>query len=71
MKGKHAQKKAGAGGAMAPTALSLKTQGRGGGGLGGLQTRIGPGCPPGSGTQKFVYQIWPMSFFCKFHCFCP
>ena len=42
MKGKHAQKNFGAVGAMAPTPLSLKTQG--GGGV--LHTRTGPGRTP-------------------------
>ena len=45
MKGKHAQKNFGAIGAMAPTPLSLKTRG-GGGGWGVSHTRTGPGRPP-------------------------
>ena len=45
MKGKHAQKNFGAFGAMAPTLLSLKTRG-GGGGWGVSHTRTGPGRPP-------------------------
>ena len=45
MKGKHAQKKFGAIGTMAPTPLSLKTLG-GGGGWGVSHTRTGPGRPP-------------------------
>ena len=45
MNGKHAQKNFGAVGAMAPTPLSLKTLG-GGGGWGVSHTRTGPGRPP-------------------------
>ena len=45
MKGKHAKKNFGAVGAMAPTPLSLKTLG-GGGGWGVSHTRTGPSRPP-------------------------
>ena len=47
MKGRHAQKNFGAVGTMAPTLLSLKTRG-GGGGLGGVayKDRARPPPPP-------------------------
>ena len=46
MNGKHAQKKFGAVGVMAPTPPSLKTPGRGGGGLGGVEYKDRPPPPP-------------------------
>ena len=46
MKGKHAQKDYGAVGAMAPTPLSLKTPGGGGGGLGGVAYKDRARPPP-------------------------
>ena len=51
MKGKHAQKKFGGVGAMAPTPLSLKPRGGGvEGGSGVSHTRTGAGRPPREGT---------------------
>ena len=48
MKGKHAQKKFGAVGAMPPNPLSIKTRGGGGGGLGGGGQGPGPAAPHGN-----------------------
>ena len=52
MKGKHAQKNFGAVGAMAPTPLSLKTQGGGEGG-GGVAYKDRGRPPPVSTTSSY------------------
>ena len=68
MKGKHAQAKLGAVGAVPPNPLSLKTWrlGDGGGARGALHTRTGPGRPP-LGVASISYPplcltlaSWPM-----------